>query len=176
MNKTYVKHSGIKGMKWGLRRFQYEDGTLTPLGKQRYGTPAEMYKDINKVYGSVDNVKNMQEHNRDNLGRNSKVLEGTSKVLKDAALLGANPKKSKIVNGKDYSQLTDDDLRKKINRITMEKSYGELTGDTKKIRTGEDWTREILQTVGAVVGIASGVAGIALAMVDVKNKKKNGGK
>lgn len=30
-------HFGIRGQKWGLRRFQNEDGTLTPEGKMRYG-------------------------------------------------------------------------------------------------------------------------------------------
>lgn len=30
-------HSGVKGQKWGVRRYQYEDGTLTPLGKIHYG-------------------------------------------------------------------------------------------------------------------------------------------
>lgn len=29
-------HWGIKGMKWGVRRFQYKDGTLTPAGRKRY--------------------------------------------------------------------------------------------------------------------------------------------
>ena len=29
-------HWGIKGMKWGIRRYQNEDGTLTPVGKKRY--------------------------------------------------------------------------------------------------------------------------------------------
>lgn len=30
-------HHGIKGQKWGNRRYQYEDGSLTPEGRQRYG-------------------------------------------------------------------------------------------------------------------------------------------
>ena len=29
-------HHGIKGQKWGVRRFQNEDGTLTPAGRNRY--------------------------------------------------------------------------------------------------------------------------------------------
>ena len=33
----YLIHHGTKGMKWGVRKYQNEDGSLTPAGKQRYG-------------------------------------------------------------------------------------------------------------------------------------------
>lgn len=33
----YLAHYGIKGQKWGVRRFQNEDGSLTPAGKEHYG-------------------------------------------------------------------------------------------------------------------------------------------
>jgi len=36
-NELY--HYGIQGQKWGVRRFQNPDGTLTAAGKQRYGFP-----------------------------------------------------------------------------------------------------------------------------------------
>lgn len=36
MQDSYLQHHGIKGMKWGVRRYQNEDGTLTPEGKKRY--------------------------------------------------------------------------------------------------------------------------------------------
>lgn len=36
LDDPYLSHEGIKGMKWGERRYQYEDGSLTPAGKIRY--------------------------------------------------------------------------------------------------------------------------------------------
>ena len=42
-------HHGIKGMKWGRRRFQNPDGSLTPAGEKRYG---KMHDDYKKTHNS----------------------------------------------------------------------------------------------------------------------------
>ena len=34
--QSELYHHGIKGQKWGIRRFQNKDGSLTPAGKERY--------------------------------------------------------------------------------------------------------------------------------------------
>lgn len=34
--QIFLAHHGIKGQKWGIRRFQNEDGTLTKAGIERY--------------------------------------------------------------------------------------------------------------------------------------------
>ena len=60
-----IKHHGIKGQKWGVRRYQNEDGSLTAKGKQRYGTqenferqyPQESKKKMKKAKGEVDVYK-----------------------------------------------------------------------------------------------------------------------
>lgn len=41
---SYLAHYGIPGQKWGVRRFQNEDGSLTAAGKERYGVGDKMGK------------------------------------------------------------------------------------------------------------------------------------
>lgn len=47
MDTNYLVHHGVKGMRWGVRRYQNKDGSLTPLGKKRLIKNAE--KEIEKV-------------------------------------------------------------------------------------------------------------------------------
>jgi hypothetical protein len=56
MNNNELMHFGIKGMKWGVRRFQNEDGTRTPKGKARERSEnkknrAERSKKIKRAVG-----------------------------------------------------------------------------------------------------------------------------
>lgn len=48
LEQNDLAHHGIKGMKWGVRRYQNEDGTLTSLGRKRYGT-AENFENAMKI-------------------------------------------------------------------------------------------------------------------------------
>lgn len=36
LDADYISHHGIKGQKWGIRRYQNADGSLTPRGQKRY--------------------------------------------------------------------------------------------------------------------------------------------
>lgn len=60
----------------------------------------------------------------------------------------------------EVSRLSDDELRKRVNRLNLERQYSQLTGaDT---RRGAEVAREVLQTTGSIVGIASGVLTAAM--------------
>lgn len=77
LNEIY--HYGILGMKWGVRRFQNEDGTLTTLGKDRY-------KSSRADVGPV------------NTPRKKKVSEMSDKELQDVV--------NRLRNEQTYAQLT----------------------------------------------------------------------
>ena len=47
-NHLYLVHHGIKGQKWGVRRFQNADGSLTAAGVKRYGIVQEAAKKASK--------------------------------------------------------------------------------------------------------------------------------
>jgi hypothetical protein len=49
----YVAHFGVKGMKWGIRRYQNNDGSLTTTGKTRYSR-----KRTKKTLSNEDIIKN----------------------------------------------------------------------------------------------------------------------
>lgn len=61
-------HHGIKGMKWGRRRYQNENGSLTPAGRDRYGrlyNNAEWQKDASvSLHERLDSAKKKPKYQK----------------------------------------------------------------------------------------------------------------
>lgn len=71
----HIAHFGVKGMHWGERRYQYKDGTYTPLGKKRRGdtTPdSAISEDYKRAHSNRDpRTMSTDELNKVNNRRNA---------------------------------------------------------------------------------------------------------
>lgn len=70
--EEYLAHHGILGQKWGVRRYQNPDGTLTAAGKKRYAKSLSKYsdrkeaeKDISSKLGAVRNKEALKRTSAD---------------------------------------------------------------------------------------------------------------
>lgn len=48
--RNYIAHFGVKGMKWGVRRYQNYDGSYTQAGLRRYGVTERRYEDADASF------------------------------------------------------------------------------------------------------------------------------
>lgn len=79
---SFLEHHGIKGQKWGVRRFENSDGTLTEEGKKRYGVSnggLGNSRFAKKYEKSVKKLQKLREQT-DQLGQAKKALEYDKKA------------------------------------------------------------------------------------------------
>lgn len=86
-------HHGILGQKWGVRRYQYEDGSLTPEGKKRYyknGVDATGgYTRVGEKWKKSIDKQKEKEYNKKNSWYNGLTEEQKKKFKKTMAIAGA---------------------------------------------------------------------------------------
>ena len=107
---TELWHHGIMGMKWGIRRYQNPDGTLTIAGKIRYGNKNRLEASVNKK------AAKLQRKYNDLTGKSIRQ----NNAAKDKTKEEARKKDSK---SKSISEMSSEELQAAINRINLEKIY-----------------------------------------------------
>ena len=75
-NKT-LQHHGIKGQKWGIRRFQNKDGSLTPAGKKRQSDSEGDSKPKKRKLKDLSDAELREKINRMELEKRYKDLKDT---------------------------------------------------------------------------------------------------
>lgn len=147
-----LKHYGILGMKWGVRRYQNPDGSYTDLGLKRVRKQIKKedrrnaikdFKDrrsIKKKY-KIGSVQRKQAMN----SLNSKIKDREDRLAEERdSRLFANVKDTK-----DVSRLSDKQLTNRINRLQLEQRYKNLMNDTRVQKKGKSRARQALSDAGA---------------------------
>lgn len=131
-------HHGIKGQKWGIRRFQNKDGSLTKAGLKRR---AKLESELKQLGG--------------------KKKRGASGQTESEQA----PRK------KTVSEMTDDELREKTNRMRVEKEYYDAArnlaqANPVKISKGKRFMDSLLNEVIAPAAKNAGKAYLEKFMKD----------
>ena len=131
-NELY--HHGIKGQKWGVRRYQNPDGSLTLAGKKRALKVQNDYtelsknkkyhdKDGNLTYEGRKRALKMKEQYSSITGKSLRPFSNTS-GLKSSTSVKGEP----IINKpKNISEMSDKEIADKIDRIRLENTLKSLT-------------------------------------------------
>ena len=131
-------HWGIKGMKWGVRRYQNKDGSLTPAGKKRR---AKLEAELDKIGGKSPEKKLADMTDEEVIAKTNRVrLENN---MRDE-IRRSNPQPAQPQ--KTAEQISTDELREKVNRLQLEKQYRQLQAELnpKKKSFAEDLGKKAL--------------------------------
>lgn len=158
LDVTFLAHHGVTGQKWGVRRYQEKDGSLTPEGRQHWGigparekiklawknrkvfrpkTEAEKKKLLKaKEAKKAENEKKREENAVKRAERNKAALDAKREKL----IREGDPK----TLYKNRKLLSDEDLDRALNRINK---LGTLKPEDKAAQKSLQQTKENRQTV-----------------------------
>ena len=149
-------HTGVKGMKWGVRRYQNKDGSLTPLGKKRYAKElAKLEAEKKRVRQQELTAKKIKK-----LDDMRKDLDERKKALKpdDAPEPAKQQKAQPAPQKQKLSELSNEEIQAKIDRMNLENKYKSLAQEridavsNKEVSKGRKIVDEILIEAGKNVG------------------------
>lgn len=140
----YLEHHGILGMKWGVRRFQNEDGTLTDAGKKRY-IGSSLVGGVKSYLKDRKRKKSLAEAR---LKRQATIeAKKQHEAEKKDALDSGDPTKVQ----KFQKEFSNEELRYATDRIRLTETLNQQS--EARIKTGMDKAEEIMREVDRVRGM-----------------------
>ena len=137
-----LQHHGIKGQKWGVRRFQNTDGSLHTEGKKRYS--------VNDYQQAIDKTKTAGK-----IVNEAKTLNNTVKKLND-------PAAERRIR-KSAAEMSDIELQKRVQRLNMEDNYTRMMLHRENLERGRTFVDKALDV--SAVAVQGTVASLTIALL-----------
>jgi len=168
-SENYLAHHGIKGQRWGVRRFQNADGSYTAAGEARYGRSrkqADLKQDPR--YKSA-----LQSANKQGVvGDMNKATKAAKDINESSTNLEKMAYKYKA------KRMSDEKLQAEIDKMVakqeatadrraLENRYKELKNQ--EVNTGREVVRDILDVAGNVTTGLTAAATLYLLARQIMN-------
>ena len=151
-----LRHHGIKGQKWGIRRFQNKDGSLTATGRKRYG--------IDDL--KIDDLKD----SLDKLNKADSLINTAKKYQSEKDRKEHNNKVNNKIKS-DLSKMSDKELQQVVNRLNLEERYTQVMKSREK-DAGESAAMKWLNVAGTVTTVSASAIAMAIQMKQLMEMSK----
>jgi hypothetical protein len=154
-------HWGIKGMRWGQRRYQNKDGSLTEAGKRRLKAETAKVREEERI----NKNRKATQAKIDKLEARKKAAADEKKALDDAevAKSGKTKKRKGGSDGdadsekkmvkKSIKDMTDEELLAAVNRSRLEAAYLQLNPEpAPKQKFGKEMLSDIVKPAATNAG------------------------
>lgn len=149
--QSFLCHYGVLGMKWGIRRYQNKDGSLTAAGLQRYGSKMNLAKRIQEenekahrlstAAAVTDRAYNIADKRVGKALDNERKADTNTKVLKNLKELTAAQETRRILKemkennrqaiNEHYNALVKEFGAESVRNVTINKN-GEVSDGVRK--------------------------------------------
>lgn len=179
MENNELYHWGKKGQKWGVRRYQNKDGSLTEAGRRRYARDARekeydkydeskgTYYKESKKNGRSDLSVDADRYVKEDLSRSRRLTDEAGNLSRNLKNLNDTSMRNKPKKTMDLSNMTEKEMRDQINRAILERQYNDMFAPQKTSK-GREYASKMLETTGSVLAVTSSALGIALAIKELR--------